>query len=342
MNNKSKKKYFFNIVLILGLGALVIYLTMKDALEASLHALRNASPIWIGVAIALMVIYYILDGLNLYTFGRLYKDTYRFKQGFKNAISGTFFNGITPFSSGGQFAQVYIFNRQGIPPANSASILLMVFIVYQSVLVLFTAFIMLFKYTTYNEQYSGFFSLAIIGFLINFFVIAGLFLGAKSKYLQKFICNNIIKFLSKIKIVKNYTDTSVRVNQSLENFRNELNRLQHNKLILFKSSIINFFKLLIMYSIPFFAAKALLINVSFFQLVDFVGICSFVYMITAFVPIPGASGGSEGVYFMLFSPLLGAVGTPTTLLIWRFVTYYMGLILGGFVFATDKEINRME
>ena len=33
----------------------------------------------------------------------------------------------------------------------------------------------------------------------------------------------------------------------------------------------------------------------------------------AFVPIPGASGGSEGVYFMLFSPILGTIGTPTTI-----------------------------
>lgn len=94
-----------------------------------------------------------------------------------------------------------------------------------------------------------------------------------------------------------------------------------------------------MYSIPFFAAKALYLNVSIGQLAEFIGICSFVYMITAFVPIPGASGGSEGVYFMLFSPVLGEIGTPTTLLIWRFVTYYLGLILGGLVFAVDREIN---
>ncbi|WRK55782.1 hypothetical protein SD457_05395 [Coprobacillaceae bacterium CR2/5/TPMF4] len=72
------------------------------------------------------------------------------------------------------------------------------------------------------------------------------------------------------------------------------------------------------------------------------GICSFVYMITAFVPIPGASGGSEGVYYMLFSPILGSVGTPTSMLIWRFMTYYLGLILGAVVFATNREINRME
>lgn len=339
MDKKSNKKYIINIVLILLLGTVVIYLTMKDDLQASLSALINASPVWIIFSIFLMIIYYILDGVNLYIFGKLYKKDYSFKQGFKNAISGTFFNGITPFSSGGQFAQVYIFNRQGIAPTNSASILLMVFIVYQSILVIFTAFIMLFKYASYSAQYTGFFSLAILGFLINFFVILGLFLGAKSKRLQNFICNTVIRFLNKIRIVKNYTDTSVKVTRSLENFRRELNILQHNKDVLIKSSIINLFKLMIIYSIPFFAAKSLHLNVSIYQLAEFIGICSFVYMITAFVPIPGASGGSEGVYFMLFSPVLGEIGTPTTLLIWRFVTYYLGLIVGGLIFAVDKEIN---
>ena len=46
MEKKSKKKYIFNIVLILSLGILVIYLTMKDDLKASLEALVNASPLW--------------------------------------------------------------------------------------------------------------------------------------------------------------------------------------------------------------------------------------------------------------------------------------------------------
>lgn len=342
MDKKSTKKYFINILLILILGAIVIYLTMKDDLQASFKALMSASPMWIIFSFILMGIYFFLDGINLYTFGRLYKKDYTFKQGFTNAVSGTFFNGVTPFSSGGQFAQVYIFNRQGITPANSASILLMAFIVYQSVLVLFTAIIMIFRYRVYSSVYAGFFSLAIIGFLINFFVIAGLFLGAKSKRLQNFVCNNIIKFLSRIHIVKNYNDTAIKISRSLENFRNELSILQRNKKVLIKSSIINLFKLIIIYSIPYFAAKALHLDIAITQLPDFIGICSFVYMITAFVPIPGASGGSEGVYFMLFSPVLGTVGTPTTMLIWRFITYYLGLIIGGLVFAVNKEINRSE
>ena len=83
MDKKSNKKYIFNIVLILSLGILVIYLTMKDDLKASLEALVNASPVWIVFSVFLMGIYYILDGINLYIFGRLYKKDYSFKQGFK-------------------------------------------------------------------------------------------------------------------------------------------------------------------------------------------------------------------------------------------------------------------
>ena len=160
--------------------------------------------------------------------------------------------------------------------------------------------------------------------------------------IQIFIFNNIIRFLSRFHIIKNHKDTAIKISRSLENFRNELGILQRNKTVLIKSSIINLFKLIIMYSIPFFAAKALHMDVTISQLPDFIGICSFVYMITAFVPIPGASGGSEGVYFMLFSPILGTIGTPTTMLIWRFITYYLGLIVGGLVFAVNKEINRSE
>ena len=112
MDKKSNKKYFLNIILILVLGATVIYFTMKDDLHASLRALTTASPLWIVISFALMSIYFLLDGINLYTFGKLYKKDYSYKQGFVNSISGTFFNGVTPFSSGGQFAQVYIFNKQ--------------------------------------------------------------------------------------------------------------------------------------------------------------------------------------------------------------------------------------
>ncbi|MBS5113022.1 MAG: flippase-like domain-containing protein [Coprobacillus cateniformis] len=335
----KNKKYFFNIALILIIGGVSIYLSIGKQFDQVIHAFEEARISWIAVMGVVMFSYYLFDALSLWYFGLAYKKDYSFKQSFINAISGTFFNGITPFASGGQFAQVYIFNKQGIPPTNSASILLMCFICYQSVLVLYTGIVLLFKYQYFIEDQPAVFSLAILGFLINFVVILGLFGGAKSKKLQNFLTHNVLRFLCKIHIVKDYESTCVKIEQYLADFREQLNFLQRNKPVLVKSCLCNFMKLTIIYSMPFFAAKALNLNVSWNQFFDFLGLCSFIYLINAFLPIPGASGGSEGVYVLLFS-FLGTVGTSSSLFLWRFMSYYMGLIIGGLVFSMNKEINR--
>ena len=60
MKNNSKKKYLINFLLIIVIGAAVIYFTMKDDLEASIEALLTASAGWIIVSLILMIIYYLV------------------------------------------------------------------------------------------------------------------------------------------------------------------------------------------------------------------------------------------------------------------------------------------
>ena len=169
-------------------------------------------------------------------------------------------------------------------------------------------------------------------------LILGLFGGAKSKKLQNFVTHTVIKLLNKIHIVKDYEMTCAKIEQYLSDFRSQLKFLEKNIPVLMKSCFYNFIKLTIIYSMPFFAALALNLDVSLNQFFDFIGLCSFIYLINAFLPIPGASGGSEGVYVILFS-FLGSVGTSSSLFLWRFMSYYLGLIIGGLVFSFNREIN---
>lgn len=71
---------------------------------------------------------------------------------------------------------------------------------------------------------------------------------------------------------------------------------------------------------------------------DLIGITAFVYLISDFVPLPGASGGSEGSFFILLRYFLKSA-TSATLLVWRFVTYYAGLIVGGLTMSFSRELN---
>ncbi|MCD8028887.1 MAG: flippase-like domain-containing protein [Erysipelotrichaceae bacterium] len=335
----KKSKYIFNIILILVIGFIAIYISINGEFDKMLDAFKNASLFWIIIMLLGMFLYYIFDALSLQKFARVYKKDYSLIQSLSNTISSYFFNGITPFASGGQFAQVYIFNKQGIIPTYSASILLLSFICYQSVLVIYTALILLLRlqYFISSEVYS--IGLVLIGFLINFMVIIVLFSAANSKNIQNFIIHKVLKFLSKIHVVKDYELISIRVERYLSDFRQQLYFLQNNKSILLSVVFNNFIKLSIAYSMPFLAAKAMHLSVSFNQLINFMTLCSCIYMITAFIPIPGSSGGAEGLYMVMFS-FLGTVGASSSMMLWRFMTYYLGLILGALVFSLNKEINK--
>ena len=52
----------------------------------------------------------------------------------------------------------------------------------------------------------------------------------------------------------------------------------------------------------------------------------------SFIPIPGASGGIEYGFSQFFQPFITGSQMAVVLLIWRFITYYLGMIVGAICF----------
>ena len=63
---------------------------------------------------------------------------------------------------------------------------------------------------------------------------------------------------------------------------------------------------------------------------SFVGI-SYVMLIGSFVPIPGGSGGLEFAFSRFFGLYMIGYVTSSLMIIWRFITYYLGMIIGALV-----------
>ena len=72
------------------------------------------------------------------------------------------------------------------------------------------------------------------------------------------------------------------------------------------------------------------------MLLNIIALSSFVAMINAFLPMPGSSGGTEATFVLMFSTIFGKVDATSIMILWRLVTFYQTLIIGGIVFMYAK------
>ena len=134
---------------------------------------------------------YLVDGLIIFVFCRLYTRRYKYHQGLATSLVGQFYSDVTPGASGGQVMQVYTMKKQGIEVSNAASIMVMWFILYQTALIIFDVFALIFEWNDIwsiksfkIENFSLFgwdgtitmLPLIILGFAVNVAVILLLFL----------------------------------------------------------------------------------------------------------------------------------------------------------------------
>ena len=67
---------------------------------------------------------------------------------------------------------------------------------------------------------------------------------------------------------------------------------------------------------------------------------AYVYLIGAFVPVPGASGGIEYGFSQFFGNFVEGSILPAMLIVWRFITYYLGVIVGAILFNIRERMKK--
>ena len=334
---KALKSNAFNFLSVVFFTTIVLWFTLKDVYKEVFAILRSANIWWILVIVLISVFIQGVIGLGLKLLTNLSNPHYKLKQGIINAFVASFFHGVTPSASGGQFAQVYIFKKQGVDFSDSASILWMDFIIYQATMVLVVLCLLVIRFTYFKTHFTNLFPLVLTGFLINSAVIVGLWALGRFPKVYRFVSTKGIEIGYKIKIVKDKDKAHENLDVQLKRFDRETQRLQTHKLLIVKVVLVNVVRLCLYYSLPFFCAKALNIPVDISMLIDIMALSSYVSMVNAFIPIPGASGGTEAMFVIMFSALFNSVWASSIMIVWRIATYYLIMLLGGMVFVYAKQ-----
>lgn len=314
----------------------LIYTVFQIDLDKFIFTLKNLNYIWLIMALISILIYWFSEAkiLQIITFSLA--GEYSLIKAFKVTMIGQFFNIITPFASGGQPAQLYTLNKQNLNSGSAASILMIKFIVYQLVLIFYSFFLIIFKKSFFESGTINFFYLIFIGFTVNLSVVLGLYIFSKHKKAKEYILIGGLKLLNKINLIKDYHHWEETINEQIKLFHQDLELLKKRKKMLLKISIFTLSQLSFFFMIPYFVYRSF--NLSGVNVLTIIAAAAFVIMITSFVPIPGASGGAEISFYYFFAFFFLKEQLLVAIFIWRFISYYLALIIGGFIIFLNRKL----
>ncbi len=336
---KLFSNYLFNLFLIIAIGAIVMFISLSGNTEGVFEAFANIKPQYMVLCLFMVFFWQFSVGLVLTLLTRITHPRYRIRQGFINALVASFFHGITPSASGGQIAQFYVFKKQGVKAGDAGSVLWTEFIVYQTTMCILGLILIILKFPLFFNEYSNLFIFVLVGFSINAFIIFALYALARFKKVHEWITTKGIALGVKLHLIKNPEKMLETINGQLERFTYEAEHLKDHKKELFIAVILCIIRLIFYYAVPFVIFMAMGINADFDLFLNCLAMGSFVSIVSGLIPIPGASGGTEAIFVMMFSNLFAGNIVTSAMLIWRFLTYYLMMIVGSICFIYVKMMK---
>ena len=245
------------------------------------------------------------------------------------SISGIYYSNITPGATGGQPMQVYYLKKRGIPIGIGTSALTVKFFSFQFMLA-FLGTVLWIAYGPFIAQQVGrSMWILIFGYVYNVICVGFVLMMAVSKRLVWFFMKLSVRAGAKLRLCKDPAATLIKWEDVLETFHSSVLMITRRPMDLVVQLLLGGAQLLSMMVVIFFVYHAFGLSGASYGQLTALGIM--LYTSAAYTPLPGASGAQEGVFALYFSQIFPDCIRLMALLLWRFFTYYLSLIVGAVV-----------
>lgn len=328
-----KKKIKLYLVFVFCLFVFVLYFTLKDNFKAIIDTLANVNFIYLLFGIVIVFISKLLIGVIIYCLSKREYKKIDIKKIFKIELIYPFFAGITPGSIGGESSEIIYLKQSGVPLGSASSVVMQKYIIYQiSLIILNFTVVILNLFTKIVPNNGPVNTMVIVNFVFNGTLLGVLYLLTYNKKFNHFIMNKVLSFLHRIKIVKDLKETKNKLDSYLDNFEEGIEKLKSDKKMFFWLVIICILSLVFLIGAIIPVSWSL--NIGGIHILNLFILGTFVKMISLLIVTPGNSGASEYAFIYLFTGLLAGEDIVAYMLIWRVVTYYIPLTVGGLLAMT--------
>ena len=331
---KTKKKKLWSwlfILLNLIIISVIIYQQFSTNQAVSFEELIALNPNLKYLAFALLLVLADVTVESLKTFHLLYISTHRIRPflSYKSTQLCRYYDSISPMSTAGEPYQIYYLKSRGVRSEVATSIPIVKSLFWQMAHATIAIVLLTFNAQSYISLNPVVITVAWISIAINFFVLLVVLLLSTSKRVGPRIVIAVLKFLSKLHIIKNYQSTFRKVMRFVINYQTCMRSFATNFFTVACQIILAAGEIFISGLIPYFIYRTFIPDptISALDIITRTIICNLSSLI---IPIPGGSGAAEYSFLEMFSALFTNKTAVWAMLIWRTLTYYL-IILRGIV-----------
>lgn len=329
----KNKKTIKNLIIFILLIIFTFYIILKDQdIVEITQVLRNVRLEYVVIAIVAMLIYLVLESVNMGRTLKTLNEKSSFIQNFRYVLIGFFFSSITPAASGGQPMQIYYMHKNGISIANSTLSLLINLCSFQIITISFAMISLIFNYKYLT---TGLVWLFVIGVTLNSIALSLLLIGIFSKKLSACLVKISVKILSFFKI-KNIKEKQEKLEKELFKYQGSAAYIKQNIEVMLKTILTTFVQILFYYSIPFWIYSSF--GFSEYNIIQIISLQAILYATVSGIPLPGAVGVSEGGFLGIFKNVFTTSTLNSAMILNRGVSFYLFVLISAILVISQALV----
>jgi uncharacterized protein (TIRG00374 family) len=337
---KLKKYLNYGVLVILLISTFWVIFSKLD-FRNFLYVLEASNPVYLIGGVICMILFLGIEAWILDILLKRVNPEIKSFTAIKITLVGQYYSYLTPFSSGGQPAQLYELRKDNIPLTSGTAVLVSKFILYQVTATIYALVLAILKLPMILENTKIASTFIFIGLFINTFGMTAIVMIAFNSDKMKKVIKKIILWLKYIHIIKKSEQCIDKSTQFIDEYVECLNKYKEDWVLTLRLFCATIIQLTAFFSITFFVYKALgLSGTSIYQIIT---LQALLYIAIVLIPSPGTVGAAEVGFALLLKTVFSSNLITAALLLWRCLSYYLGLIVCGiFTFYLYTFRRRMQ
>lgn len=331
-SNLLNKRNVLFMVLFLVIAVMTVFAVVSQSKEFSMtdfvEYIEGSSVEWLAMALVSMLGFIFFEAIALMILCKAFGHKQSLGRSYVYSSADIYFSAITPSATGGQPASAFFMIKNGMNSMMVTALLVANLCMYTLAIVVIGMLCFVLRWDMFL-QYNLFSQLLIaFGFISQIFLLIFFYMLLKKDRLLHRICNVVLRFLCKIKILKRQEQKQKKLDEYMAKYRLHSQIITGHKKSLGFCFLFNLLQRSAQIAVTMFVFCATS-GEGFAKSIELWFMQGYVTLGSNSIPIPGAMGVSDYLMIDGFSSMMSEQAAVNLELLSRSFSFYSCVIICG-------------